>query len=133
MVQRQLHLFYHQHHQLLVLYDIDLYLKVVKLQLVLVLQFIECLRILRWHILFKYWVRSRVLPFQHIYSLIFLKLKLLHTSIILIMVLFLVLKLTNLTAFSKYSSSVYSYAVNFTIIPNYNLAIFISTNYSFIW
>jgi hypothetical protein len=39
MIQRQLHLFYHQHHQLLVLYDIDLYLKVVKLQLVLVLQF----------------------------------------------------------------------------------------------
>jgi hypothetical protein len=37
MSQRQLHLFY-QHHQLLVLYDIDLYLKVVKLQLVLVLQ-----------------------------------------------------------------------------------------------
>ncbi len=48
--------------------------------------------------------------FQLIYSLIFLKLKLLNTSIILIMVLFLVLKLTNLTAFSKYISSVYSYA-----------------------
>jgi len=79
-------------------------------------KFSECLRILKmiYHILMKSFIQilSAIPCFNFPAHLQphFFKLKLLHTSIILIMVLFLVLKLTNLTAFSKYISSVYSYA-----------------------